>query len=422
FRTACVCTEGILVGDYFKAVITGQNLPPDLEADMSGSRYFRQYSPGAPNWVARPGMLPNTNLTNAFGNLPTGTVGGVVTHQGVGDPPPPQLVANATVEMLDLPGAVTTTGGDGRYSFGGVPFGQHFVWATTPFGISDLVSVNLNTRTTDVPIALQTETFRDRQMVLLRGRILGEGGVPIAAATVWVLGTPFRAVTGPDGRFALPYLTERVVDKQPTVIAAAGGRWGFGRLSDLETPLTVTLNRTGQAPPAPVQVYDFIARAPDAQWRNETNTQQQLFGLPDNDRRGFARLLDRAELEDGTMGLRVLETHPEWIDGGMIAGTYADVFTPRQGDVFTARIGFLRSARAGDVTFKVEFVPDGPDRAISTIAVARDRYNESLGPIIGTFPKDTIGRRGRLRLSVAAGESSGQDWAVWLDAQIVRQP
>ncbi|MGH2371329.1 MAG: hypothetical protein ACRDI2_24400, partial [Chloroflexota bacterium] len=50
FRTACVCTEGILVGDYFKAVITGQNLPPDLEADMSGSRYFRQYSPGAPNW------------------------------------------------------------------------------------------------------------------------------------------------------------------------------------------------------------------------------------------------------------------------------------------------------------------------------------------------------------------------------------
>jgi|GEM_PF-4601260 len=66
FRADCVCTDGILVGDYFKAVITGRGLPPDLAADMGGSRYYRQYNSSVPNWVARPELLPTTNLTGAF--------------------------------------------------------------------------------------------------------------------------------------------------------------------------------------------------------------------------------------------------------------------------------------------------------------------------------------------------------------------
>ena len=45
FRAEGPVTEGILVGDYFKSVITGRNLPPDLSADMQGSRYLGQYSP-----------------------------------------------------------------------------------------------------------------------------------------------------------------------------------------------------------------------------------------------------------------------------------------------------------------------------------------------------------------------------------------
>ena len=66
FRAEGPVTEGVLVGDYFKSVITGKNLPPDLAADMQGSRYFGQYSPGSPGWVARPGELPSTDMTNAF--------------------------------------------------------------------------------------------------------------------------------------------------------------------------------------------------------------------------------------------------------------------------------------------------------------------------------------------------------------------
>jgi hypothetical protein len=69
YRSECDCTEGILIGEYFKAVITGANLPSDLEADMQGSRYYRQYAPGLRGAVARPDQLPSTDLTGAFGDI-----------------------------------------------------------------------------------------------------------------------------------------------------------------------------------------------------------------------------------------------------------------------------------------------------------------------------------------------------------------
>jgi hypothetical protein len=66
YRSSVPVTEGILVGDYFKAVITNKGLPPDLAEDMRNSRYFGQYNPSMMNWVARPDVLPNTNMTGAF--------------------------------------------------------------------------------------------------------------------------------------------------------------------------------------------------------------------------------------------------------------------------------------------------------------------------------------------------------------------
>jgi hypothetical protein len=66
FDASCGCTQGILVGEYLKSVITAKNLPSDLQQDMQGSRFYGQYNPGAPNWVARPGDLPNTDMTGAF--------------------------------------------------------------------------------------------------------------------------------------------------------------------------------------------------------------------------------------------------------------------------------------------------------------------------------------------------------------------
>jgi len=91
FDATCTCTQGILVGEYLKSVITTRNLPPDLAADMQGSRYYGQYSPGSPGWTARPAELPSTDMTNAF-------------EPGTGAVTPPPAPPAAT----PLPGATTT--------------------------------------------------------------------------------------------------------------------------------------------------------------------------------------------------------------------------------------------------------------------------------------------------------------------------
>jgi len=59
-------TQGILLGDYLKSVITGQNLPTDLAQQAQGSKLFRQYDNSVVNGVARPADLPATNLFAAF--------------------------------------------------------------------------------------------------------------------------------------------------------------------------------------------------------------------------------------------------------------------------------------------------------------------------------------------------------------------
>ena len=66
YDRGCGCTQGLLLADYLKSIMTGQNLPPDLEAQARNSKYYRQYAPGQPLSIARPAELPNSDLTNAF--------------------------------------------------------------------------------------------------------------------------------------------------------------------------------------------------------------------------------------------------------------------------------------------------------------------------------------------------------------------
>ncbi len=66
YDQGCGCTQGLLLADYFKSILTGQNLPADLAQEASGSKYFKQYAPGQPMSIARPAALPNSDLTNAF--------------------------------------------------------------------------------------------------------------------------------------------------------------------------------------------------------------------------------------------------------------------------------------------------------------------------------------------------------------------
>jgi hypothetical protein len=66
---AGIGTEPLLLADYLKQVILGPgapNLPPDLQQQASGSRFYQQYCRGARLWLCRPNDLGGTDLTFAF--------------------------------------------------------------------------------------------------------------------------------------------------------------------------------------------------------------------------------------------------------------------------------------------------------------------------------------------------------------------
>jgi hypothetical protein len=66
FSASCNCTQGILLADYLKSILTGQNLPADLAQESQNSPFSHQYDPNALNWVHNPSTLPDTSMINAF--------------------------------------------------------------------------------------------------------------------------------------------------------------------------------------------------------------------------------------------------------------------------------------------------------------------------------------------------------------------
>jgi hypothetical protein len=74
YDASCRCTQGLLLADYFKALVTGENLPPDLAAEAAGSPFLKQYAADKPSGLARPAALPGTDLSNAFVKMPATAV------------------------------------------------------------------------------------------------------------------------------------------------------------------------------------------------------------------------------------------------------------------------------------------------------------------------------------------------------------
>jgi N-acetylmuramoyl-L-alanine amidase len=66
YDKSCGCTQGLLLADYVKSLLTGTNLPPDLATEAKGSKLLNQLKPGAPQSLARPNDLPGADLTNGF--------------------------------------------------------------------------------------------------------------------------------------------------------------------------------------------------------------------------------------------------------------------------------------------------------------------------------------------------------------------
>lgn len=102
--------EPVPLGTLFKAVLTGEGLPPDLMAEVAGSRFYRQYQPSAPDGVAQPGTLPDTRLAGAFSSLVSEgrTVAGDTLPRG-GPPAPGETAFGPGVTVRAEPNTPVTT-------------------------------------------------------------------------------------------------------------------------------------------------------------------------------------------------------------------------------------------------------------------------------------------------------------------------
>jgi N-acetylmuramoyl-L-alanine amidase len=74
YDKGCGCTQGLLLADYVKSLLTGHNLPGDLAEQAKSSKLINQFKPGAAQSLARPNDLPGSDLTNAFRRDPSITL------------------------------------------------------------------------------------------------------------------------------------------------------------------------------------------------------------------------------------------------------------------------------------------------------------------------------------------------------------
>ena len=173
---------------------------------------------------------------------------------------------------------------------------------------------------------------------------------------------------------------------------------------------------TATATPSPEVWYNLTPNAPSAIWYGTAAPGPLGFGGPDTDEYGFAMWRDNFELEDSSRPARVIEMHPPWRADSRISGEFILPGPVGATAHFKAVVGFLAGAGAGSVTFNVQFL--SPDGSVLGEYNVSDSYDGALRGIdlnlAGCAAAD------RIRLSVYAGASAAQDWAVWLDPRIER--
>src|SRR4051794_21828696 len=155
YDEGCKCTQGLLLGDYLKALITGQNLPIDLEAQAKDSPLLKQYANSGATGLARAADLPGSNLKDGFEKMGPGQAG-----QTTASAPPAssgssnnEAAARAAAQNAAKPSAAASSGTSSKpsqtqASASAAPSGGRPERAKSPeYGMN--VFVWGNTKTTD---------------------------------------------------------------------------------------------------------------------------------------------------------------------------------------------------------------------------------------------------------------------------------
>lgn len=161
--------------------------------------------------------------------------------------------------------------------------------------------------------------------------------------------------------------------------------------------------------------FDFYSQAPSAVWISGAGN--LTFGGPDTNASGFVMYRDGAKLESGATLTKVLETHPQWINDGVITGRYP-AYTVVTGERFTAKIGFLAQADGtcgtGNVKFQLNYKEAGVVKPLGEWQKSCDGTLKSIEVDLTALAGKTV----EFVLAVLANGPAAQDWAVWVNPQI----
>ena len=161
--------------------------------------------------------------------------------------------------------------------------------------------------------------------------------------------------------------------------------------------------------------FDLYTKAPDADWVGSAGAIS--FGGPDTDPNGFAMYKSGEKLEDGSTPTKILETHPQWVDDGVMSGIYPS-YTVVAGEHFKAKIGFLAlsygSCGAGDAIFQLNYKESGTIHPLGSWTETCDGSLRSVDVDLSSIAGHTV----QLALAVLANGSSNQDWAVWVSPRV----
>ena len=140
---------------------------------------------------------------------------------------------------------------------------------------------------------------------------------------------------------------------------------------------------------------------------------------PNTDERGFVMRKDSPRWSSGGQeDEHALETHPQWVDGGVITGMFPGV-NIQSGDRFVADVGCLYKEGGSACNFQIP--GDLPVRwgALQLLIQGTRAYGEPPTRL-NVDLSSLAGHNVQFALVVMANGPSTQDWAVWLMPSIRR--
>jgi hypothetical protein len=169
--------------------------------------------------------------------------------------------------------------------------------------------------------------------------------------------------------------------------------------------------------PSPTSSYtlsfDFIAKGPDASWRNATNNIP--WGDPPSDTPGVAVNIANIKMEDGTTYPSLLATYPQDITDGMVLGVYPS-YTIQANDHLRTKIGLRYDCSTGSVKFQIRYIEGSSEVLVGEWLENCDGALSSLDINLAALAGHSV----QFELVVLANGSPLHDQALWVAPRIER--